>query len=178
MIDEVAGNGGTSEALDDSRAETRAAYENRAMMYAAILDELESELGTQRAAGLMKHGIYRRGRQIGDVYRGAVAAGDLAEVGRIFVERTPMQGTLFEPAIYEPPTGDRIILSMKACPLVDAWRKAGFPPERVDLLCEIAAAVDYGTFDAAGLDLEFLDRQACEDSDTCLLQLKMARPAS
>lgn len=178
MTDEIAGSSGTSEALDDSRAETRAAYENRAMMYAAMLDELEAELGTQRAAGLMKRGIYRRGRQIGEAYRDAVAAGDLSEVGRIFVEQTPMQGMLFEPAIHEPPTGDRIILSMKACPLVDAWRKAGFPPERVDLLCEIAAAVDYGTFDAAGLDLEFLDRQACEDSDTCLLQLKMAHPTS
>ena len=177
MTDEITGNSVTPEALDESRAETRAAYENRAMMYAAMLDELESELGTQRAAGLMKRGIYRRGRQIGEAYRDAVAAGDLAEVGRIFVESSPVQGALFEPAIYEPPTGDRIILSMKACPLVDAWHKAGLPPERVDLLCEIAAAVDFGTFDDAGLDLEFLDRQPCEDSDTCLLQLKLAHPA-
>ena len=178
MTDVVTCNSTTSEALDDSRAETRAAYENRAMMYAAMLDELESELGTQRAAGLMKRGIYRRGRQIGEAYRDAVAAGDLTEVGLIFVESSPVQGALFEPAVNKLPVGDSIVLSMKACPLVDAWRKADLPPERVDLLCEIAAAVDYGTFDAAGLDLEFLDRQACEGSDTCLMQLKLAHPTS
>ena len=62
---------------------------------------------------------------------------------------------------------------MTGCPLAEAWRDAGFDEERVDLLCEVAAAVDYGTFEGAGLDLEFLDRQACAGSKKCLLELKL-----
>lgn len=158
--------------LEQARAETRAAFENRALMYAHLLDELEAELGPQRAAELMKRAIYRRGLEIGLRYREAVQAGDLDEVGRLFVEGSPSGGALFEPAVDEAPEQGRTVLRMTACPLADAWRDAGYEPERVDLLCEIASAVDEGTFEAAGLDLRFLDRQACAGSERCLLELR------
>jgi hypothetical protein len=161
-------------ALDAAHDETRAAFENRALMYAAIFEELEAELGTDRASELMKRAIYRRGTEIGRAYRDSVAAGDLDEVGRIFVERSPAAGALFSPAVEEPAQDGRIVLRMTACPLADAWRAAGYAPERVDLLCDIAAAVDYGTFEGAGLELEFLDRQACAGSEKCLLELRLA----
>ena len=44
-------------ALKKSRAETRAAFENRALMYAYLYDELGTELGTERATDLMKRAI-------------------------------------------------------------------------------------------------------------------------
>lgn len=156
-----------------SQAETRAAFENRALMYAYIFEELEKELGTERAAEIMKRAIHRRGREIGERYRPAAEAGDLGEVARLFVQGSPSNGALFEPGIDDPVEDGRTVLSMRACPLADAWRAAGYDEDRVDLLCDIASAVDYGTFEAAGLELRFLDRQACRGSDTCLLELRL-----
>ncbi|HZL03860.1 MAG TPA: hypothetical protein VFE45_00320 [Coriobacteriia bacterium] len=89
---------GCRAALERSRAETRSAFENRALAYAYIYDELGAE---------------------------------------------------------------------------DAWLAAGYSAEKTDLLCEIAAAVDEGTFEGAGLDLRFLDRQACAGSAKCLLELRV-----
>jgi hypothetical protein len=43
-------------------------------------------------------------------------------------------------------------------------------------MCSIAAAVDEGTFEAAGLELTFLDRIGCVGSERCLLELRL--PAS
>jgi hypothetical protein len=169
MIDE---DDALLEEVAAARAETRAAFENRALMYSAILDVLEDELGTERATELMKKAIYKRGLEIGEKYRPFVESGDLAGVGRLFVNGSPSDGALFEPGIEAGPTDGRLVLRMTGCPLAEAWQDAGLPPDRVDLLCQIASAVDEGTFEAAGLDLEFLERQACEGSETCLLELK------
>ena len=56
--------------------------------------------------------------------------------------------------------------------VVNAWRTAGLPAEEIDTLCEIAAAVDEGTFAGAGLDLEFLSRLGAGE-DKCLLDLRV-----
>lgn len=163
-------------ALKKAHAETRAAFENRALMYAHIYEELEAEFGRTRAVDLMKRAIFRRGLEVGRGYRPAAEAGDLDEVARLFVEGSPSEGALFEPGVEEESVdGECIVLRMTACPLADAWRSAGFDDEKVDLLCDIAAAVDEGTFEGAGLDLEFLDRQACAASDKCLLELRVRR---
>lgn len=163
-------------ALEQSRAETRASFENRALMYAYLLDELESELGTERAVDVMKRAIHRRGLEIGQKYRPAAEAGDLEEVARLFVEGSPAEGALFEPGVDVEPSEGRVVLRMTGCPLQDAWQAAGYPPERVDLLCEVASAVDHGTFEAAGLDLRFLERHACPGAEKCLLELRLRRP--
>lgn len=159
--------------VEQARAETRAAFENRALMYAYIFEELERELGAERAAEIMKRAIYRRGLEIGARYRPAAEAGDLEEVARLFVEGSPSNGALFEPGIDDPVEDGRTVLSMRSCPLAEAWRSAGYGEDRVDLLCEIASAVDYGTFEAAGLDLRFLERQVCRGADACLLELRL-----
>lgn len=162
-------------ALEQSRAETRASFENRALMYAYIYDELEAEVGAERATELMKRAIFRRGLEIGRKYKPAADAGDLAEVARLFVEGSPAEGAFFEPGVAEEPAGGRVVLKMAACPLKDAWLAAGYDEAAVDHLCDIAAAVDEGTFEGAGLALDFLDRQACAGSDICLLELKLRR---
>lgn len=160
-------------ALERAHAETRAAFENRALMYAYLYDELEAELGAERATEIMKRAIYRRGLEVGEGFRDAAEAGDLHEVARRFVAGSPAGGAFFEPALEEEPSDGRVVLRMTGCPLKDAWRKAGYPAEKVDHLCDIAAAVDYGTFEGAGLGLTFLDRQACPGSEKCLLELKL-----
>ncbi len=158
--------------LERARKETRAAFEQRALMYLYIYEELSDELGPDRAAELMKRAIHRRGLETGRKYRPAAAAGDLEQVGAIFCEGSPCDGELFEPGVEEE-GDDRIVLRMTACPLVDAWRGAGLRPEEVDVMCDIAAAVDEGTFEAAGLELTFLDRIGRPDSDRCLLELRI-----
>jgi len=157
-------------ALDRSRAETRAAFENRALMYAYLYEELTEELGRERAIEIMKRAIYRRGLEVGRKYAEAAESGNLAEVGRLFVDGSPCEGALFEPAIEELEEG-RLVLRMCACPLENAWRGIGLPAEEIDTLCEIAAAVDEGTFEGAGLDLTFLDRLGKPGSSRCLLEL-------
>ncbi len=157
--------------LEQSRRETRAAFENRALMYAYLYDELATELGEERATEIMKRAIRRRGVEVGAKYRDAASRGDLAEVARIFVEGSPAAGSLFEPGVEEAPAEDRLVLRMTSCPLVDAWEAAGYDAEYIDHLCEVAAEVDHGTFEGAGLELVFLERQPEPGGCRCLLEL-------
>lgn len=160
------------EGIDEARAETRASFENRALMYAYVYDELADELGDERAGELMKRAIHRRGMEVGRKYRPAAAAGDLAEVGRIFCETSACGGELFTPGIEEEGE-ERIVLRMTTCPLLDAWRAAGLDANEIDRMCEISAAVDEGTFESAGLELTFLDRLGIPGSEACLLELRL-----
>ena len=162
---------GFDDELEQSRAETRAAFENRAIMYAYLYEELSDELGDDRATELMKRAIYRRGVEVGQKYRSAAHAGDLAEVGEIFCQGTPCDGELFNPSVEEEGEG-YVVLSMTSCPLLDAWKEIGLNPEEIDHMCSMAAAVDEGTFEGAGLDLEFLDRLGRPGSERCLLCLR------
>jgi hypothetical protein len=159
-------------ALEKSRSETRAAFENRALIYAAIYEELAEEIGPERAVGVMTRAIHKRGLDVGLKYRDAASSGDLDEVGRIFVEGSPVGGALFAPGVDER-EGDAIVLRMESCPLVDAWKAQGRDDAEIDTLCEIAAAVDEGTFESAGLELTFLDRIGRPGSKRCLLRLEL-----
>ncbi len=160
--------------LEQARAETRAAFGNRALMYHHIFEAFADEVGPDRAAEVMKRGIARRGAEVGAKYRDAVVARDLDEVGRIFCATSPCGGALFGPDVEER-EGDRIVLRMTACPLVDAWRSAGLSEEQVDRLCDIAAAVDLGTFEGAGLTLRFLERRGAPGASRYLLELTLPR---
>lgn len=159
------------EELERSRAETRAAFEDRALMYFHVLEVLSEDVGRDRAVELMKRAIHRRGLEVGTKYRQAAQAGDFEEVGRLFCETSPAGGQLFLPGV-ESISEDGVVLRMEACPLLDAWRGLGLPPEEVDVLCEIAAAIDFGTFEAAGLDLEFRERRGRPGAARCSLQLR------
>jgi hypothetical protein len=162
------------EALQQARRETRAAFENRALMYYYILDELTNEIGRDRATEVLKRAIRRRGVEVGKKYASAVEARDLEEVGRIFCDESPCQGQLFKPGVEEQGE-ESVVLRMTACPLIDAWRGLGLPPEEIDLLCDISNAVDFGTFEGQGLGLTFLDRIGEPGHERCLLKLELPR---
>jgi len=85
---------------------------------------------------------------------------------------SPCEGALFEPGVEEL-EGDTVVLRMTACPMKEAWEDMGLSPDQVDLMCRIAAAVDEGTFEAAGLELTFKDRLGAPGSSRCLLELKL-----
>ncbi len=176
MAENTAAEGDLTAALEQSRGETRAAFGNRALMYYHVFEVLKEELGEERATDVMKRAIYRRGLEVSEKYRAAGEAGDLDEVGRIFCEGSPCQGALFEPGV-EDRGEDVIVLRMTACPLVETWRAEGASASEIDTLCAIAAAVDEGTFEGAGLDLVFLDRLGRPGSHRCLLELRVAEGA-
>lgn len=158
--------------LDIAHGETRASFENRALVYLHLYETLTQELGPEMAADLMKRAIYDRGLELSERYREAVGEGDLEQVGELFCEGSPCDGSLFEPGVEEQGTS-RIVLRMSSCPLVDAWRDHGVPEYEVDILCGIAAAVDEGMFEGAGLEIEFLDRLGRPDSESCLLDIRL-----
>jgi len=172
MHDEVTPS---TDELTRARAETRAAFENRALIYAAIYDELAEEIGAERAVAVMKRATHKRGLDVGRKYRAAADSGDLDEVGRIFCGGSPCGGTLFTPGV-EARGDNVVVLRMTSCPLCDAWRAEGRTDQEIDVLCEVAAAVDEGTFEGAGLELTFLDRLGKPGSQRCLLELR-TRPS-
>jgi hypothetical protein len=157
--------------VEQSRRETRAAFENRALMYYHVFSVLTEEYGRDRAVELMKRAIHRRGLEVGAKYEEAGRSGDLEAVGRLFCDGSPCGGELFHPAIEELEEG-RIVLSMQTCPLVDAWRAEGLTGEEIDVLCDVSNAVDEGTFERAGLDLVFLERLAAPGGSRCVLELR------
>lgn len=163
---------GERAALEQSRAETRAAFETRAHMYRYIYEELVREVGRDRAAAVMSRAIRRRGEETGRKYQAAARAGDLDLVGAIFCEGSPCEGALFHPGV-EARGEDEIVLRMTSCPLVEAWRGAGLPDAEIDELCAVAAAVDEGTFEGAGLELTFLERAGEPNGERCLLRLRV-----
>ncbi|MGB4593016.1 MAG: L-2-amino-thiazoline-4-carboxylic acid hydrolase [Coriobacteriia bacterium] len=164
--------GGGSTPLEIAQAETRAAFENRALIYLNLYQTLAAELGPEQAIELMRSAIYDRGVEISEKYREAAEDGDLEEIGEIFCEGSPCGGALFEPGVEAVGTS-RILLRMTACPLVETWREHGVPEYEIDVLCRIASAVDEGTFEGAGLDIEITERLGEPESERCLLDIRL-----
>ncbi|KAF0209410.1 MAG: L-2-amino-thiazoline-4-carboxylic acid hydrolase [Actinomycetota bacterium] len=163
---------GSPTPLDIAQAETRASFANRALVYLHLYQTLAEELGPEQAIELMRRAIYDRGVEIGEKYREAAEEGDMEEIGALFCDGSPCGGELFEPGVEELGTS-RIVLRMTACPLVEAWREHGVPEYEIDVLCGIAAAVDEGTFEGAGLDIEILERLGQPDGERCLLDIRL-----
>jgi len=113
-----------------------------------------------------------RNYEVAEKYRAAAENGDLEAVGRIFCEDSPCGGELFEPGVEEVGK-DYIVLRMTACPLLEAWREHGLSEDDIDTLCSIASAVDEGTFEGAGLDIEITERLGQPGADRCLLRIAL-----
>ncbi len=133
---------------DILRRELEDAFRNRAHLYRILLEELEAELGVDRAEALMIRALERRGREVAAVLFGGMAADPVA-VGDRFLAVSPDGGRIYPHAAERHP--DRIDIRVERCPLKDAWHEAGLPPERVAALCRLAGAFDRGLFEAAGL---------------------------
>lgn len=128
--------------------EVRASFKNRALIYLHIYDELAAELGPEKAREIMKRAIYKRGVEVGRAFQ-KYAPADMKGLCEAFVGGSPAGGALFEPHVERCDEGG-IDLTFRRCPLKEAWLEAGLPEEKVALLCEIAATVDYGTFEGIG----------------------------
>ena len=118
---------------EDLREQLYASYKNRAMMYYYIFEELRKELGDDKAAEIMKRGIYNRGVEIGKKYAS------------------------FSPKDLEG--------------LKEAWQEAGLGEQEIARMCDIAAVVDYGTFEGAGFRFSAETWQPGHEG-CCLLKIR------
>ena len=130
------------------RKQLYAAYKNRAMMYYHILEELKKEVGDEKAAEMLKRGIYNRGLEIGKKYE-KYGPADLEGLKHAFITGATDQGNMFQPEVLRC-DAESLDIQLQSCPLKDAWQEAGLKDHEVASMCDIAALVDYGTFEGAG----------------------------
>jgi hypothetical protein len=125
-------------------------FKNRAILYYLIYDELRDEVGAAKAAEIMRRAIYERGEQIGKKYA-AFAPNDFEGLKEAFLAHIPDEGRMFSPQVLRCDEGG-LDIRFHRCPLKDAWLEARLPEEEVAAICRIAAAIDNGTFEAAGFE--------------------------
>jgi hypothetical protein len=151
------------------RQQLYAAYKNRAMMYYHIFQELRREIGEDKAAETMKRGIYNRGLEIGKKYV-QYSPADLEGLKDAFLAGAADQGKMFQPEILRCDAEGLDIL-MRTCPLKEAYEEAGLSAEEIARMCDIAAEVDYGTFEGAGFRF-FADTWKPGEEGCCRLHIR------
>lgn len=141
-----------AEQVASLRSQLQASFENRAILYYLVFDELRQEIGEERAVALMKRAIYRRGEQVGQQFA-QFAPHDLAGLKDAFLAIIPDEGRLFAPEVMRCES-ESLEIHLNNCPLKTAWEKLGLDDRTKVLMCEIAGEIDKGTFVAAGFSFE------------------------
>jgi hypothetical protein len=122
---------------------------NRALMYYYIYKELEEEVGADRAARILKRAIYNRGLDVGRMLA-EYGPDDLEGLKTAFIEKVvPHDGSMFAPEIIGC-DAEELEIKFHRCPLKEAYLESGLSEEETATMLEIAAQVDYGTFEGAG----------------------------
>jgi hypothetical protein len=157
--------------VETLRAELEAAFQGRAHLYRVFLDELEAEIGLDRATAMMERALVRRGEEVAAaLFRGVPA--DPRAVGACFLAVSPDGGRMYPHEREE--SEDALAIRVHRCPLKDAWTGAGLPPERVALLCRIAGAFDKGLFEAAGVGFSNETWSEARGGGCCWIRLDRA----
>jgi len=154
------------------RAELKSAMKARAMVYAAVYDELEAELGAARAEAIMKRAIHKRGLAIGAQFA-PFGPRDIEGLRAAFMAFVPDGGRPFAPELRRC-DADGLDIKFHACPLKEAWLEAGMSAEKVAKLCSIAGVVDNGTFEAAGFEFH-AETWRAGDEGCCFLHIRPGR---
>jgi hypothetical protein len=134
---------------------------NRARIYINIYRELSLEVGTEKAAVILKRALYARGREKGLQLAGRIAEPNLHELAVTFMEGNADMDAFGHEVVEE--RSDSVVLRLNQCPLVEAWKEAGLSSEEQKALCDIAYQVDFGKFETAGYKLSF----SCRVADAC-----------
>ena len=154
---------------EDLREQLYAAYKSRGMMYYHIFQALSHEVGDEKAAEIMKRGIYNRGLEIGKKYA-SFAPVDLEGLKNAFLTGSADRGKMFQPEVLRCDQ-DGLDIQMRSCPLKEAYQEAGLSDQEIARMCDIAAEVDYGTFEGAGFQFSAETwkpgREGC-----CVLKIK------
>jgi hypothetical protein len=132
----------------DVKAALAGAHRDRALIYRAMYHALRARLGDAGAAETMREALRSRGRAIGEGFR-SHAPDDLAGFAKAFVVDPP-DSDLWDASVDR--CGGALDMTMRHCPLKEAWQADGADDAEVARLCFIASALDEGTFEAAGFD--------------------------
>ncbi len=149
------------------------AFENRAIIYWLIYDELRREFGAEKAEEIMSRAIYRRGAMRSEKYA-PYAPNDLHGLRDAFVGGLADEGRMFRPEVLRCDS-EALDIKFHACPLREAWQKLGLPDAEVATLCRIAAKIDDGTFLEAGFQFSS-DTWQPGGEGCCLLHIRPGKP--
>jgi predicted ArsR family transcriptional regulator len=131
-------------------AELDASFKARARLYADLLRTLEEAVGSEEAERLLARAIRRRGDAAGAaLFSGMGEAGPAEVVARFLTVASPDWGRLFPHDVHRAADG-RVRVSVRRCPLKDAWVEDGLGEAEVARLCRIAGQADHGVFGRAG----------------------------
>ena len=146
----------------------RAAFANRALIYRHVFEAIEKRHGAEEATEVLKEAIYARGCEIGKVFA-HLDPSDMAGIKNAFLEFLPFPGML-EPDVRRADENG-VDIKFGRCPLKEAWQAAGVTDDELARLCDIAGAVDYGTFEAAGFAFS-ADTWKSGDEGCCFLHIR------
>jgi hypothetical protein len=121
------------------------------MLPTRTVQELRKEVGDEKAAEIMKRGIYNRGLEIGKKYA-KFSPVDLEGLKNAFLAGATDQGKMFQPEILRC-DAEGLDIQLRSCP------------------CDIAADVDYGTFEGAGFRF-FADTWKPGEEGCCRLHIR------
>ena len=152
------------------------AHKLRAFMYYYLYDEMEKAIGRDKAMEIFKKAAYRRGLDIQGSYRPFIEKNDFDSLAKFFCKSSPAEGTLFNPVV-ERTDNQMAVLIMETCPLISAWKEMGLSEEKIQTLCEVASAIDKGTFESETTELIFTHQLGRGDS-MCRLIIKDKRNCS
>jgi len=130
---------------------------NRAMAYFEIFDAIAEEVGEDKAAEIMKKGIYKRGQAGAERYSTKAKEGDFKALADDFMQGGTNSLFVFGHEIIEAGK-DHAVFRLNRCELVNAWKEASFDAPKIKKMCDIAYAVDFGKFEELGYDLKFSKR--------------------
>jgi hypothetical protein len=131
-----------------SREQLVNAIKARALFYWAFYKEFSAELGPDKTREVMKRAIYQRGRELGERFA-PFAPADFAGLSQAFLDGVPDPEGTFNPRLVSCSAAG-LDLELRSCPLRDAWREAGLSDGEIEIMTDIAGAVDAGTFEGAG----------------------------
>jgi hypothetical protein len=130
------------------RRELEEAFRSRGHLYRVLLEELETEIGLDRATVVMRRALERRGEEVAtELFQDTPP--DPIAVGDRFLSVSPDNGRLYPHEVEKK--GDTIEVRVHRCPLKDSWLASGLSPERIAVLCKLAGSFDKGLFEAAGV---------------------------
>ena len=157
----------TAMSEEQLRRELADSFQNRAIIYYLIFDEMRRQFGAEQAEAVMGRAIYRRGAQKGLEKYGRYAPGDLEGVKRTFLAGSADGGRMFQPEVIHQDAAALDIRQHK-CPLQATWQEMGLPDDEVATLCRIASRIDFGTFESAGFGFALDSWQPGREGCCCL----------
>ena len=143
------------------------ANKERALIYLDIFREIRQRRGEQEAIDILRTALEKRGRAFGKSLN-SFAPRNFRGLCDAFAY-VPDGGVMFNPE--EVRCDDKALeLKMRKCPLKEAWQSADVTERELSLLLHCASAMDIGTMDAAGFELEIQTWQPGEEG-CCSLKI-------